>query len=228
MPALRGYVSHVLSCADGSSRGLVVKAKQRLPVTHRDKGVSHGIEFIIMCLHTQGEAILIANLYVHAGGFHVAHLPECILEEKSILMGDINARHRDLGSYQTTNVNGTRWKAFLDSADNVMVTGDSVPTHVQGGRLDYVAFINFPLPSAETHLLPSLLSDHSALETTLLLDTAPYLQRPWLTVPATRLPQLVLCVKNWYAVAKGTFIDADSVSGFGFYNCRVCHLWYDA
>ena len=136
-------------------------------------GVNGGVEFIVLCLHIHNGPLFCINLYVHTRAFRSDDLPDCFLEEKSLLMGDLNARHKDLGSHFTTNINGVRWKAFLDATDTVMLTGDSVPTHTQGGRLDYVALSNVFQCPIETHLLPTLLSDHFALETTL----------PWSSVP---------------------------------------------
>lgn len=110
----------------------------------------------------------------------------------------LNARHVDLGSYRTSNINGERWVTFLDATDTFFLTGNKVPTHVQGGWLDYVTRFNFPTYTAETQLVPHLLSDHFALETTLPLATATVVPRKRLAVSAGHVPQLVLKVKEWY------------------------------
>ncbi|MPC84250.1 hypothetical protein E2C01_078981 [Portunus trituberculatus] len=59
-------------------------------------------------------------------------------------MSDLNARHKELRSHLTTNANGVRWKAFLDTTNTAVLTEEHAPTYVQGGRLDYVALINMP------------------------------------------------------------------------------------
>ena len=84
VPPLTGYVSHVLGCNDGSGRGLAMFLKCGLPITLKDKGKCNGTEFIVVALYTQSDVILFANLYVHAGAFHVADIPDCVLEEKCI------------------------------------------------------------------------------------------------------------------------------------------------
>lgn len=42
----------------------------------------------------------------------------------------IDDRYKELGSHQTSSINGIRWKALLDSTDVILLTGDNVPTHV--------------------------------------------------------------------------------------------------
>ncbi|MPC55888.1 hypothetical protein E2C01_049833 [Portunus trituberculatus] len=92
-------------------------------------------------------------------------------------MSDLNVRHKELGSPLTTNANGMRWKAFLDATDIAALTWNHAPTHVQGGRLDYVALINMPTYTAENILVRSLLSDHFALNTTFPVQSAPAVPR---------------------------------------------------
>ncbi|KAK8371838.1 hypothetical protein O3P69_015715 [Scylla paramamosain] len=121
-----------------------------------------------------------------------------------------NERHKELGSHPTTNANGVRWKAFLDTTDTVVLCGEHAPTHVQGGRLDYVALINMPTYTAETLLVRSLLSDHFALETTFPVQSALAVPRKRLTVPPSRMAGLVVHVMAWYSAVKGSFADAET------------------
>ncbi|MPC77677.1 hypothetical protein E2C01_072136 [Portunus trituberculatus] len=133
-------------------------------------------------------------MYIHAGALNIANFTEYVLEEQCVIMGDLNARCKELGSHLTTNANGVRWKAFLDTTDTTVLTGEHAPTHVQGGRIDYVALINMPTYTAETFLVRSLLSDHFALETTLPVQFAPAVPRKCLTVPPSRMVGLVVHV----------------------------------
>lgn len=211
---LRGYVSHSLPHEVGGCRGLTTYVRQGLGATFFEMGVRAGIEYLTVCLRVFHETVYFINLYVHANCFQTVNLPAYVLTEKSVVMGDINARHRDLGSHLTNNVNGVRWKAFLDATDTAQLTGDNVATHVQGGRLDYVVLFNMTNGSdttALTCLLPSLLSDHFALETSLPLHFIPIIPRKRLKVPTFRLPQLVTCVKTWYVSGKALFTDATSL-----------------
>ena len=203
VPDLRGYTSHVLTCANGSSRGLATYVKLGAAVTLEGMGVSEGMEYITVCLHTQGETVYFVNVYCHAGAFHVTKLPWYVLEEQTVLLGDLNARHKDLGSHHTTNANGVRWKAFLDATDTAVLTGENVPTHVQGGRLDYVVLLNMPTFTATTFLDRSLLSDHFALTTALRVPTSATVPRKRLSVSSARLPHLVRHVTEWYSRVQG-------------------------
>lgn len=92
-----------------------------------------------------------------------------------------------------------------------MLTGDSVPTHTQGGRLDYVALSSVLQCPIETHLLPTLLSDHFALESTFPWSYVPLTSRKRLTISTASVPQLVSCGKSWYTVTKATFSGVKSL-----------------
>ncbi|XP_063849706.1 uncharacterized protein LOC135093957 [Scylla paramamosain] len=183
VPELQGYASHTFSCGDGSSQGMATYIRRGIPVTFREMGITEGIEFITVCLHSLGEVIYFVNMYIHAGALNVENFPDYVLEEQTVIMGDLNARHKELGSHLTTNANGVRWKAFLDTTDIVVLFGGHAPTHVQGGRLNYVALINMPTYTAETLLVRSLLSDHFALETIFPVQSGPAVPRKRLTVP---------------------------------------------
>ncbi|MPC72793.1 hypothetical protein E2C01_067106 [Portunus trituberculatus] len=124
-------------------------------------------------------------------------------------MGDLNSRPKELGSHLITNANGVRWKAFLDTTDIAVFTGEHAPTHVQGGRLDYVALINMPIYTAKTLFVRSLLSDHFALETTLTVQSALAVPRKHLMVPPSRMAGLVVHVVACYSAMRGSFVDAE-------------------
>ncbi|MPC80998.1 hypothetical protein E2C01_075598 [Portunus trituberculatus] len=55
-------------------------------------------------------------MYINAGTLNIANFPEYVLEEQSVIMSDLNARHMDL-DHLTTNANGVHWKTFLDTTD---------------------------------------------------------------------------------------------------------------
>lgn len=103
MPELRGYVPYTLECGNGSSRGLTTYVKQGSTVTFIEMGENQGIEYIIVALSTMGEKIFFVNVYIHAGALDMSNFPDYVFEEPTVLMGDFNARHRDLGSHHTSN-----------------------------------------------------------------------------------------------------------------------------
>ncbi|MPC60907.1 hypothetical protein E2C01_054967 [Portunus trituberculatus] len=115
-------------------------------------------------------------------------------------MGDLNARHKELGSHLTTNANDVHWKAFLDTTDTAVLSGEHAPTHVQGGRLDYVALINMIL--AERPLRPG--------------DDPPGAVRPGsaqepLDGATIQDSGLVVHVVTWYTAVKSSFTDAEAL-----------------
>ncbi|MPC90560.1 hypothetical protein E2C01_085553 [Portunus trituberculatus] len=126
-------------------------------------------------------------------------------------MGDLNASHKELRSHLTTNANGVLWKTFLDTKDTAVLAGEHAPTHVQGGRIDYVALINMPTYTAETFFVRSLLSDHFALETTLPVQSVSAVPRKHLKVPPSRMAGLVVHVVAWYAASQGSFADTEAL-----------------
>ena len=117
----------------------------------------------------------------------------------------------DLGSYNTSNINGVRWVNFLKANSDVQLLGDNVPTHIQGGRLDYVALFHMPFCSGETHLVTSLFSDHFALETSIPFSTASLIPRRRLTVPPDRVPGLLSKVIEWYNNTNDIFRNSDGI-----------------
>lgn len=95
--------------------------------------------------------------------------------------------------------------------ETAVLTGNNVPTHVQGGRLGYVTLINMPTFTAETLTSRCLLNDHFVLETTIPIQPVPTVLRKRLAVPAARMSRLVAHVEAWYSAAKGSFPNAASL-----------------
>ncbi|MPC63308.1 hypothetical protein E2C01_057405 [Portunus trituberculatus] len=150
-------------------------------------------------------------MYIHDGALNIANFPEYDPKEQSVIMGDLNARHKELGSHFTTNANGVRWKAFLDTTETALLTGEHATTHVQGGRLDYVALINMPTYTAEPFFVRFLLSSHLALETTLPMKSILVVPRKRLMVPPSTIAGLIVHVLAWYSAVKDSFGDSEAL-----------------
>ena len=43
------------------------------------------------------EVIFFVNMFIHAGAFNVTNFPNYVLEEQTVVMDYLNARHKDLG-----------------------------------------------------------------------------------------------------------------------------------
>ncbi|MPC71785.1 hypothetical protein E2C01_066074 [Portunus trituberculatus] len=76
---------------------------------------------------------------------------------------------------------------------------------------DDVDLINMPTYTAETYLVRSLLSNHFALETTLLVQSTLAVPRERLTVPPSRMAGLVVHMVAWYTAVKDSFADAKAL-----------------
>lgn len=92
MPQLKGYVPYSLTHEDDSSRGLTSYVRQTVPATFHEMGVTEGIEFIYICVHNPNDPIYFINVYVHSGSFRADSLPDYVLAEHTVLLGDIKAR----------------------------------------------------------------------------------------------------------------------------------------
>lgn len=209
--ALWGYVFYVFDGAASSTQGLATYVRLGTVIDFEEMGITDCIKFITISLCNLGERLSLVNRYVHAGALNVTKVPDYVHEEPTVLVGDVNSCHRDLGSNCTTNVNGVRWKAFLDVSETAVLMDDNVPTHVQGAQLDYVALINMQNFTAETLLSRCLPRDHSAQEMAIPIQSAPAMAQKQLAVPAARLLHLAAAVGDWYSTSKGSFPDAISL-----------------
>ena len=110
---------------------------------------------------------------MYGNRFHVEDLPDCIFEEPTLVVGDLNARHPALGTQGRKNRNGDRLLQLLMDHPDVSVLGSSEPTHVEGGRLDYACIFNGEGLSGGCQVLSELLSDHWPLLVDLPLGKKP-------------------------------------------------------
>ena len=114
--------------------------------------------------------LIIINVYVHSNASVVDDLPDLIFADECLLVGDLNARHKNLGSTGSQNHNGIILISFLSSIEDAKVLGAGEPTHLKGGRLDYAVIFNMLDVQAESKVVDTLLSDHFAIEVKLHVD----------------------------------------------------------
>ena len=73
----------------------------------------------------------------------IEDLPDCLFSDECLLIGDLNARHRRLGSsFGSQNSNGLAPWDIVDTYENIQILGNGKPTHVRGGRLVYAIMFN--------------------------------------------------------------------------------------
>ena len=114
--------------------------------------------------------MIIINVYVHSNALVVDDLPDLIFADECLLVSDLNARHKNLGSIGSQNHNGIILNNFLSSIEDAKVLGAGEPTHVKGGRLDYAVIFNMLDVQAESKVVDTLLRDHFAIEVKLHVD----------------------------------------------------------
>lgn len=105
---LRGYQRFELS-ADlrTNTRGLVTYVKSCIPATLHSAYKVNGTEVLCVNVRVKDCVVIIVNTYIHANMLRSEDLPDCVFSDKSLLVGDLNARHRSLGSFfgsQNSNV----------------------------------------------------------------------------------------------------------------------------
>ncbi|KAK7070109.1 hypothetical protein SK128_015661, partial [Halocaridina rubra] len=96
---------------------------------------------------------------------------DCLFCAKSVVVGDLNARHRSFGSpLRNQNSNGFTLYDITDAYENVEMLGNGQPTQVRGGRLDYAILFNMNELEASADILYELLSYYFALKVKLGVD----------------------------------------------------------
>ena len=168
---LSGYQAFELNADDTSNtRGLITFVKNNIPATFIMSSKTNGTEIVCVSLKLKDTVVYVANIYVHADKFDVDDLPNCLFTEKCLLMGDLNARHHNLGTVGTPNKNGHILYNLLECIDDVKILGSDEPTHVRGGRIDYAFLFNMIDYAGDAAVVKDLLSDHFAIHATLVVE----------------------------------------------------------
>lgn len=110
---LRGYKSFELP-ADISTncRGLTTYVKDSIPAVFHSAFKINGTEYLCIKITLKNVELYVVNTYVHADSLTIDEFPDVIFAEDSILLGDLNARHCNLGSSGFQNHNGHVLNSF--------------------------------------------------------------------------------------------------------------------
>ena len=138
-PRLGAYNQFSLPGPDGR-RGLLTYIKNTIPVSEITINTGNNSEAQFFKIKLKNNSIYLINIYVGDKGLQCAQLAEQIGLKNTILVGDLNAKHSKLGvqNKNKDNVNGKDLWNYISETDNVRVINSNEPTHLQGGRLDYV------------------------------------------------------------------------------------------
>ena len=207
---LPGYQSFELPAnLENNTRGLTTFFKNSIPATLCDSLIVDGTEFLVLKLYVEGYFIYIINVYIHNDRLSLDNLPSCIFDHECVLMGDLNARHRSLENFGSPNRNGRVLHSILDSLDNVRILGNKEPTHVRGGRIDYVLLFNMSEYEAAASVVGDLVSDHFALEANLGIRRITFChKRKRLKIKDDKKSEFIFKVGEWYKEYK-------SINGHG-------------
>ena len=202
---LSGYKKYSLL----SGRGMSLYIRNSIPSEKvSEPSKTNGTESICTRLKLADCDLNIVSLYVYGNRFHVGDLPDCIFDEPTLVVGDLNARHPALGT-EGKNANGDRFMRLLMDHNDVSVLGTPEPTHVGGGRLDYACMFNGQGLTGSCKVVPELLSDHWALMVELPVgkkSTPPNRQRFSLKPEDTS--KFVKYVKDWWKDYEPSDLDA--------------------
>lgn len=197
---LPGYQKFVLeSNFNNNTRGLITFVKNSMPVNLIEASKANGTEILVVNLHLSDIILSILNIYVHADKLDLEDLPSCILDNKCLVMGDLNARHRELGTTGSQNKNGHVLKSIVDSLESVKILGNPEPTHVRGGRIDYAMLFNMEEFNGSARVLSILVSDHFALSITINVEKQIlFTKRKRLSLKEEDKPSFINGIIEWY------------------------------
>lgn len=82
----------------------------------------------------------IANMHVSKNCFDVSYIPDCLFNEVTLLVGNLNARHRRLReSSGNENSNSASFFQLLMDRNDAILLGTTEATHIRGERLSYAS-----------------------------------------------------------------------------------------
>ena len=198
--SLRGYKSFELPAdISDNCRGLTTYVKDSIPAVCHSAFKINGTECLCVKITLNNVELFVVNTYVHANSLNIDEFPDVIFAEDTILLGDLNARHFNLGSTGFQNHNGIVLNSFLEGAENVTVLGKGEPTHIKGGRLDFGIIFNMSGVQANLSVISTLLSDHFALSIGLDIEKISFVDnRKRYLLRQEKHKQFIYEIRQWY------------------------------
>ena len=89
-----------------NTRGLITFVRNSVPADLKMATRINGTEILCIDVYLKDTVICIAKVYVHADELNLDDWPSCLFIENCLLMGDLNAGHKNLGSTGSQNRNG--------------------------------------------------------------------------------------------------------------------------
>lgn len=238
--------------APGGSRGLITLVRKDLPATLKQAPCHLGdlVDSLCVTLHLGGDGTLdVYNVYCRQRA-QLNLLP--LLEDgggrPALLSGDFNAHHPLLEPWGggVINQRGRHLTHVLEEFPALILHGTPQPTHIAGGRLDLTLTAHGSGQPLPVRLVPELLSDHWAQESTLRVtaqeQAAPPPRKRWATSKANwqlftahldawyaayRVPDSVQLFNDDLTAAIQAAADASMPTHAGRkHNPNKKHLWF--
>ena len=146
------HISGYTKYEHDTQQGLVTYINNRLPHEHVENSTSQdnngGNTYMLFKINLKDIPFYVCNVYIESNKFDENRLPDPLIYEDTIFAGDFNAKHESLSppNNNITNGNGRKFLQFT-MENNMNILGSRLPTHIRGGRLDYI--ITSGLPDAK-------------------------------------------------------------------------------
>ena len=168
---INGYTKY----EHNTQQGLVTYINNKLPHEHVENSTSFnnncGNTYMLFRINLKDNPFYVCNVYIESNKFDENRLPDPLIYEDTIFAGDFNAKHESLSppNNNTTNGNGRKFLQFT-MENNMNILGSKLPTHIRGGRLDYIIISGLQDAEFDSRRIDTMISDHWAIECTLSLN----------------------------------------------------------
>lgn len=135
-PRFRGYQQFTFP-GTSRCRGLITFIKSSIPVTEIQADFRAGTENQTFKLIINNQELHVVNLYVGNDSLNVTKYDELLDTTPTLLVGDLNAKHTQLGSNRnkSNNINDVNFIRFVNNSENIRIINNNETTHLMGNRL---------------------------------------------------------------------------------------------
>ena len=196
-PSVPNYVYY----DPNSTHTCLMYVKKSLPHVPLVSKKTTNLQYHGITIHLGNSTLNVLNAYAPSDQLQYTDLPDFLHTEPTVLMGDLNTRHKKLGD-STTNTNGRRLISLLSAYEDVQIIGNNEPTHIYGGGLDKCIGFNLSYTTHSSDVVTDLMSDHSPIQASIHVandtPTGGKLNRRRITVKQEHESQFIDFIHDWY------------------------------